>query len=77
MGRIIIYTTSGCPFSLRVKLLLEKKKVPFIEINLTDFPFHYDEMISLTKGKRSVPQIFFESEYIGVCFFLSIFRHGM
>jgi len=65
MGRIIVYTTSGCPYSLRVKLLLEKKKVPFIEINLTDFPQHYDDMILITKGKRSVPQIFFESEYIG------------
>jgi glutaredoxin 3 len=66
MGRIIIYTTTGCPYSLKVKNIFEKKTVQFTEINLTEFPTVVDELADWSKGKRSIPQIFFEDEFIGV-----------
>lgn len=66
MGRIIIYTTTGCPYSLKVKNIFEKKAVQFTEINLTEFPTVVDELADWSKGKRSIPQIFFEDEFIGV-----------
>jgi glutaredoxin len=79
MGRILIYTLTGDSGCVRAKELLIQKQmrvvgagagagagVALVEINLTDFPKRAKEMKRLT-GKRSVPQIFFNSLHVGVC----------
>mgnify|MGYP001084986582 CR=1 FL=1 len=65
MGRVLIYTESGDAASQRVKDLLEARRVAYAEINITDNPSRKKEMKSLC-GKKSVPQVFFNSEHIGV-----------
>jgi glutaredoxin len=69
MGRILIYTLAGDSACARAKeLLIQKQRTTgtaLVEINLTDYPKRSREMKRLT-GKRSVPQIFFNSLHVGV-----------
>jgi glutaredoxin 3 len=67
MKKILIYTTPYCPFCLRAKDLLNKKKINFTEIDLTKNPEKFEEMIKKSKGARTVPQIFADDTHIGDC----------
>ena len=66
MKKIIIYTTTICPYCVRAKMLLKRKGVEFEEINVNDKKAR-DEMIVKAGGKRSVPQIFIGDQHIGGC----------
>lgn len=66
MGRIVIYTTTGCPHSIRVKKLFQARKLPFSEVNIQHYPLALDELSQLTGGCRTVPQIFFNDQHVGV-----------
>ena len=64
---IIVYTSKMCGFCYRAKSLLKRNDVPFEEI---DIDLNYDkrnEMIKLSGGKTSVPQIFYKNRHIGGC----------
>ena len=67
MKKIEIYTTSYCPFCIKAKSLLNKKKVKFIEIDVSNDEFLRDKMSTMANGARSVPQIFSDNVYIGDC----------
>ena len=67
MKKILIYTTPYCPFCLRAKDLLNKKKINFTEVDLIKNPEKFDEMIKKSKGARTVPQIFVDDTHIGDC----------
>ena len=38
MGRITIFTSTHCLFSLQIKHELTKRKLPFSEVNLSEYP---------------------------------------
>jgi glutaredoxin 3 len=61
---VTIYTTQTCPYCVRAKRLLERKKVPYQEI---DVSWNDDERIKLSQrtGRRTVPQIFIGEEHVG------------
>ncbi len=65
MNNIIIYTGYLCGYCNRAKNLLTDKKLDFQEINIHDQPEKIEDMLKLTGGKRSVPQIFFGDIHIG------------
>ena len=67
MVNIDIYTTSYCPFCIRAKKLLANKKVEFNEIDLSENPDKFEEMLLKSNGARTVPQIFVNGEHIGDC----------
>jgi len=67
MVNIDIYTTPYCPFCIRAKKLLANKKVEFNEIDLSENPNKFEEMLSKSNGARTVPQIFVNGEHIGDC----------
>ena len=67
MVKVDIYTTPYCPFCIRAKKLLENKKVEFNEIDLSENPDKFEEMLSKSNGARTVPQIFVNGEHIGDC----------
>ena len=67
MVNIDIYTTPYCPFCIRAKKLLVNKKVVFNEIDLSENPDKFEEMLSKSNGARTVPQIFVNGEHIGDC----------
>ena len=66
-NKVIIYTSSLCSFCYKAKSLLQRKKIVFLEINIDINNNFRSEMIKKTKGKTSVPQIFFGDYHIGGC----------
>ena len=62
---VVIYTIPGCMGCGMAKSLLEDRKIPYKEIDLTGKPAVYQEMIQKTGGNRTVPQIFINGKYIG------------
>ena len=66
MGRILIYSQLGCPYCSRVKLALEKQNIPFTEIDVDKNPKQWEKLQMINPNISSLPQIFFNYEYIGV-----------
>lgn len=60
MSKIEIYTTPFCPYCHRAKALLEKKGVPFEEIDVTCEPGARERMAERAGGAKTVPQIFID-----------------
>jgi glutaredoxin 3 len=67
MKNIEIYTTKYCPFCVKAKLLLKKKNIKFIEIDVSNNEALREKMSSMANGARSVPQIFADNAHIGDC----------
>jgi len=70
MKKIKIYTTPYCPFCTRAKKLLKSKNVLLEEIDLSEKPEKFEEMVSRSNGARTVPQIFINETHIGDCDFI-------
>lgn len=70
MKKIDIYTTPYCPFCKRAKSLLSSKKARFNEIDLSQEPDKFEEMIEKSNGAKTVPQIFVNGKHIGDCDFI-------
>lgn len=67
MVEIIMYSSQVCPYCVRAEKLLITKGVTTINKIMVDGdPKHREEMIQRT-GKRTVPQIFINGQYIGGC----------
>ena len=64
MNDLILYSFRRCPFAMRARMtfLVMKIKYEIREIHLKEKP---DEMIKLSGGKRSIPQIFYGDIHIG------------
>jgi glutaredoxin 3 len=67
MKKINIYITKFCPFCVKAKSLLNKKKIKFTEIDVSDDEALREKMSTMANGARSVPQIFADNLYIGDC----------
>ena len=65
MAEVELYTTMFCPYCARARVLLERKGVPYAEIDIIEEPDGRDEMIQRAGGRTSVPQIFINGEHIG------------
>mgnify|MGYP006087843753 FL=1 len=65
MKKILMYTSSFCPYCSNAERLLSEKGVDIIEkISVDKDPKELEKMIKVT-GKRTVPQIFIDEIYIG------------
>ncbi len=67
MANVLIFTRGHCSYCLRAKTLLTQKKVAFEEINIDLQPEKRAEMISLSQGGMTVPQIFINAQIVGGC----------
>jgi glutaredoxin 3 len=67
MKKIEIYTTNFCPFCVKAKSLLYKKKIKFSEIDVSKDETLREKMSAMANGARSVPQIFADNILIGDC----------
>jgi glutaredoxin 3 len=67
MKKIEIYTSNYCPFCTKAKSLLNKKKIKFFEIDVSNNESLREKMSTLSNGARSVPQIFADNIHIGDC----------
>jgi glutaredoxin 3 len=64
MSRIMVYTTEPCGYCRVAKALLEKRNVPFAEVNLAKDPVGRSELVRLT-GMMTFPQVVIDGEPIG------------
>ena len=65
MKSVTIYTGPLCNYCDAAKRLLTRNNVEYKEINIATVEGAMDEMIVKAKGKRTIPQIFFDEEHIG------------
>lgn len=62
-----MYTKKVCPFCVRAKGLLNSKGVDVKEISIEGDVAKRDEMIKLSGGAMTVPQIFINNIHVGGC----------
>ena len=67
MKKIEIYTTNYCAFCVKAKSLLNKKKIKFTEVDISNNEALREKMSAMANGARSVPQIFADNIHIGDC----------
>ena len=65
MKNITIYTSPLCNYCEAAKRLLTRNNATYKEINIATIKGAMDEMIKRAKGKRTIPQIFFDDQHIG------------
>lgn len=60
-----IYSTAFCGYCDRARALLSRKGAAITEIKVDEDPASRDEMLRLSGGRRSVPQIFIGDRHVG------------
>lgn len=76
MAQVVIYTKDYCPYCVRAKALFDILQQPYTEIDLSQQPNRLEEMLQLSGGSRTVPQIFINSQHIGGCDDLMALHHA-
>ena len=66
MASIVIYTSAWCPYCIRAKDLLDKKKATYQEISVDGQPGVRAKMAEKA-GRTSVPQIWIGEKHVGGC----------
>jgi glutaredoxin 3 len=64
MVDVVVYTTMSCPYCVQAKRLLDRKGVPYREIDVSRDAEKRAEMMQAS-GRRTVPQIFIAEQSIG------------
>lgn len=67
MNSVEIYTKPTCGFCHAAKRLLTQKGISFGEVDLSRQPKRRSEMLSRSKGRTTVPQIFIGTTHVGGC----------
>lgn len=66
MTEVKVYTTDWCSYCARAKALLQRKGVPFIEVDVGDDPATRAWLKKET-GRHTVPQVFIGGKAVGGC----------
>ena len=65
MKNVTVYMGPMCSYCDAAKRLLNKKNIPYREINIALEEDKMKEMIKKSNGKRTIPQIFIENFHVG------------
>ena len=65
MKKILIYSSLICPYCIAAKKIFENQKLKYTEILIDNNIQEKEKMISLSGGRITVPQIFFDDNHIG------------
>lgn len=63
--RVIVYSTGQCPFCAKTKTLLRKWGIPYTELRVDQDPSALREMLAVSGGARTVPQIVIDGRCVG------------
>jgi glutaredoxin 3 len=63
-AQVEVYVTTYCPYCIRAKALLQKKGVPFKEIDVSNDDAKRAWLMKAS-GQRTVPQIFINGKSVG------------
>jgi glutaredoxin 3 len=63
----VIYTKPNCPYCVKAKAILQKRDIPYTELDAVALREQLIERVSLDTGTvpRTVPQIYLKGKYIG------------
>ena len=64
LARVTVYTTEPCGYCRTAKTLLDRRGIPFEEINLSKDADGRAELVALT-GMMTFPQVMLDGEPIG------------
>jgi glutaredoxin 3 len=64
MARVTVYTTEPCGYCRTAKALLERRRVPYEEINLSKDATGRTELVART-GMMTFPQVLLDGEPLG------------
>jgi glutaredoxin 3 len=67
MAHIKVYSGPACPYCDKAKALLTRKNAPFEEFNVKADVVKLEEMLELSGGRKTIPQIFIDGKHIGGC----------
>lgn len=62
--KTIVWSKDNCAYCLKAKTLLETKGIQYEERKIGS-PWTKEQLLEAVPNARTVPQIFFEGEYIG------------
>ncbi|MBL8299072.1 MAG: glutaredoxin 3 [Rhodanobacteraceae bacterium] len=65
MNKIEMYTTAICPYCVAAKSMLKAKGLGYSEIRIDADDSKREEMLARSGGRRTVPQIFINDQYVG------------
>ena len=65
MKNVTVYMGPMCAFCDAAKRLLNKKNIPYKEINIALDESKLNEMLKKSNGKKTIPQIFIEQYHVG------------
>lgn len=65
MAKIRMYCTRFCPYCIMAARLLTKKNQEIEKIFVDDEPDLRNQMLKVSAGRTSVPQIFIDDRHIG------------
>ena len=63
--KILVYSSMLCPYCFAAKKLLKKLNLNFEEVLVDNDSKIKNQMIKLSKGRTTVPQIFFGENHVG------------
>lgn len=64
-AKIVVYTTTYCPYCVRAKQFLQSKGLSFAEIDVTGDDAARLALVEKSGGRKTVPQIFINDQPIG------------
>ncbi len=67
MPKVVIYTSSYCPYCISAKRLLDSKGVKYEEISVDGRSAVRAEMTAKAGGRYTVPQIWIDARHVGGC----------
>lgn len=65
MAKVLMYSTAVCPYCIRAEQLLSRKGVQEIEKIRVDLQPELRVAMMEKTGRRTVPQIYINGEYVG------------
>jgi glutaredoxin 3 len=65
MKDVTVYTTNWCPYCRQAEKFLTDKKVAFKNVDVTDNDELRTQLVEMSGGRKTVPQIFVGDQPIG------------
>jgi glutaredoxin 3 len=65
MARVKVYSTGTCPICDKAKNLLTKWHIPYDEYRIDQDKNALKEMLTVSNGARTVPQITIDGKWVG------------
>lgn len=65
MSKVLMYSTAVCPYCIRAEQLLQRKGVQQIDKVRVDLQPELRVAMMEKTGRRTVPQIYINDEYVG------------